>query len=131
MGIAAILIWQLILTLFFAYILKRYRKLVELEKINFEKSSQAKLSQRIEELERKESEHIQKVDLIRFNPFQETGGDNSFTLCLLNDKLDGVVLTALHTREKTRMYGKKIKNGKSEFELSKEEKKVIERALKQ
>ena len=71
-----------------------------------------------------------RLGLVRFNPFNETGGDNSFVLCFLDDKLNGVLLTGLHTREKTRMYAKKVRNGKAEHELSKEESKAIEEALK-
>lgn len=124
-SIAAILIWQLILTFLFVKVLNRHKKLIELERVELERSLITKLNERINSLEKKELDHIQKVNLLRFNPFNETGGDNSFTLCLLNAKLDGVVLTGLHTREKTRIYAKEIKNGKSKFELSSEEKKVI------
>ena len=74
--------------------------------------------------------HVQKVGLIRFNPFQETGGDHSFSIALLDGKDTGVVLTGLHTRERTRVYAKSIKKGKSEHELSNEEKKAFTKAKK-
>lgn len=122
---AVILIWQLFLSIFFIRILTRHRKLAELEGKGEERNLIAKINDKIRHIEEKEAEHIQKVKVIRFNPFNETGGDNSFTLCLLNAKLDGVVLTGLHTREKTRMYVKEVKNGKSSYTLSKEEEKVI------
>jgi hypothetical protein len=73
--------------------------------------------------------HIQKVGLVRFNPFKELGGDHSFTLAMLNADDDGILLTGLHTRERTRVYIKKVKKGKSEYELSSEEKKALKKAL--
>lgn len=72
--------------------------------------------------------HIQKVGVVRFNPFKETGGDHSFSLALLDGKDTGVVLTCLHTRERTRVYMKVIQKGKSGHELSEEEKKALKEA---
>jgi len=126
--ITAILIWQSVLTYLFVKVLYRYKKLAKLESVELEKKLTARLSEKVDLLEKKELEHIQKVSLLRFNPFKETGGDSSFTLCLLDAKLDGVVLTGLHTREKTRVYAKEIINGKSKLDLSEEEKKVIKNA---
>lgn len=72
--------------------------------------------------------HIQKVGVIRFNPFKEIGGDHSFSLALLDGKDTGVVITCLHTRERTRVYMKAIQKGKSGHELSDEEKKALKEA---
>lgn len=72
--------------------------------------------------------HVQKVGLIRFNPFKELGGDHSFCLAILNGEDSGVVITGLHTRDRTRVYMKEIKRGKAEHELSIEEKKALESA---
>lgn len=74
--------------------------------------------------------HVQKVGVIRFNPFKEIGGDHSFSLALLDGEDSGVIVTCLHTRERTRVYMKGIKRGKSELDLSLEEKKALERAIK-
>jgi hypothetical protein len=101
-----------------------------LQGINLKDSQIADINKSIASMEKQELKHIQKIGFFRFNPFNETGGDNSFTLCLLNSNLDGIVLTGLHTREKTRMYAKEIKKGKSSFNLSLEEKKAIQEALK-
>jgi hypothetical protein len=75
--------------------------------------------------------HIQKLGIVRFNPFNETGGDQSFSLALLDGKNNGMVLTGLHTRERTRLYLKPVKNLKSDYELSKEEIKALQKADKQ
>ena len=75
---------------------------------------------------------IHKVGLVRFNPFKDVGGDQSFSLALLNGKDNGVVISSLYTREGTRAYAKAIASGQSEkYPLSEEEKKAIKIALKQ
>lgn len=74
--------------------------------------------------------HVQKVGMVRFNPFKEIGGDHSFSLALLDGEDSGVIITCLHTRERTRVYMKGIKKGKSELDLSLEEKKALEKAIK-
>ena len=86
------------------------------------------LTKRLERLEESGIGHLQKMALVRFNPFSETGGDHSFSLALLNGNDTGIVITGLHTRERTRVYIKSIKVGKSEIELSNEEKKAIDKA---
>ncbi|MBI4153496.1 DUF4446 family protein [Candidatus Woesebacteria bacterium] len=98
---------------------------------------QAKNAEGVEELNRQVAilaeegfGHVQKVGLIRFNPFKEVGGGHSFSLALLDGRDTGVVITGLHTRERTRIYAKVVKNGKSEFELSDEEVKALAKAVK-
>ena len=67
-----------------------------------------------------------KINLTRFNPFDDLGGDQSFVLCLLDNTNSGAIITSLHTRETTRVYAKAIKNGQSEeLALSKEETKAL------
>lgn len=73
---------------------------------------------------------VQKVSLIRYNPFEQTGGDQSFSLCLLDGKDNGFLLTALHTRDRTRVYTKTIVAGESKTELSREEDKLLKQAKK-
>ena len=72
--------------------------------------------------------HIQKVGLIRFNPFSEVGGDHSFSMAVLDANDTGVVLTSIHTRDRTRVYAKVIRKAKSQTELSSEEKKALAEA---
>lgn len=71
---------------------------------------------------------IQKVGLIRFNPFAESGGNFSFSLALLDDTNTGIVLTSMHGREQNRVYTKTISNGKSETQLTEEELQAIKNA---
>lgn len=89
-----------------------------------------RIDREIKRLEDEGKFHIQKMGLVRFNPFRETGGDHSFSLVLLDAKDTGIVITGLHTRERTRVYLKSIKEGHPEFELSEEEKKALFKAQK-
>ncbi|HUT95993.1 MAG TPA: DUF4446 family protein [Candidatus Paceibacterota bacterium] len=74
---------------------------------------------------------ITKVGVVRFNPFKDTGGDQSFVIALLDANNDGLVLSSLYTREGTRVYSKPIKAGKSiNYNLSEEEKEAIKKAIK-
>ena len=73
---------------------------------------------------------IHKVSAIRFNPFKDVGGNQSFSIALLNGKNNGLTITALYTKEGTRVYAKAITAGESlNFPLTEEEKKAIETAL--
>lgn len=73
--------------------------------------------------------HIQKFKLKRYNPYDDVGGDLSFTLSLLNGKNSGVLITSLHTRAGTRLYAKEIIAGKSELKLSKEEEVILQEVM--
>ena len=70
--------------------------------------------------------HFHMVALVRFNPFERMGGEQSYSLALLNDKNSGIVLTFLYTKEGVRTYVKEVLSGRGkEIELSKEEKEAI------
>ena len=89
------------------------------------------LSSRCDTIEKDQLFHIQKIGLLRFNPFKDTGGDQSFILALLDAKDTGVVITALYSRSGTRWYAKKVVHGKgSEHELSDDEKQALKLAHK-
>lgn len=94
----------------------------DLEK-NFEK-----LSEEIENLKKENKFSIQKVGMVRFNPFSEVGGNQSFSMALLDGNNTGVVITSLYTREGNRVYGKPIEKGQSTHSLSEEEKEAIDKA---
>lgn len=80
-------------------------------------------------LEKEGALHIQKIGLLRFNPFNDTGGDQSFILSLLNNHNTGIVISGLYSRSGTRWYAKRVEKGKGiEHELSVEERKAIELA---
>lgn len=72
---------------------------------------------------------LHKCAVLRFNPFKETGGNQSFAVALLDGKGTGVVLSSLHTREGTRVFAKPVKQGVADgFPFTEEEKAVIREA---
>ena len=81
------------------------------------------------ELEALSQHSIQKVGVIRFNPFADTGGDQSFAVALLDAQGNGVVLSSLHGRADTRIFAKQVQAGRSKHQLSDEEQDAIRKAL--
>jgi len=73
---------------------------------------------------------IQKVAVVRFNPFKDVGGDQSFAIVLLDKDDNGLVISSLYSREGTRIYTKPIEKGGSSYHLSEEEEQAIQKAMK-
>lgn len=72
---------------------------------------------------------IQKVGIVRYSAFKDTGSDLSFAVAMLDENNDGVVLNGIYSREMSNIYAKPVKNGVSEYTLSEEEKEAIRRAI--
>ncbi|MBY0376383.1 DUF4446 family protein [Patescibacteria group bacterium] len=72
---------------------------------------------------------IRGLETLRFNPFPDQGSNQSFAIGLLNEDGDGVVLSSLYARERMSVFAKPVKGGKSEYELSDEEKDVLSKAI--
>jgi hypothetical protein len=72
---------------------------------------------------------VQRVGLVRFNPFEETGGNQSFALALTDANGDGIVISSLHARAATRLYAKAVVAGRSDAALSAEEAEALRMAL--
>jgi len=73
---------------------------------------------------------VQKIGVVRFNPFADIGGNQSFVIALLDQKNDGFLISSLFVKDGNRVYAKTIKNGKSDHSLSDEEMQAIDRAMK-
>lgn len=98
---------------------------------NENSNSLNKLSDKLNQEIVENKKHLQKIGFTRYNPFTDTGGDQSFTMALLDEKGDGLVISSLHSRENTRLYAKKVVSGLVEGQAtSKEEQQVIKEALK-
>ncbi len=80
-------------------------------------------------LEAVQKKAVQRVGLVRFNPFEDTGGNQSFALALLDANGDGLIISSLHARTLTRVYGKAVGGGRSEAALSEEESEALGQAL--
>jgi len=85
-----------------------------------------KLQHELEELTHRT---IQKVGIVRYNPFADSGGDQSFAIALLDSLGNGVVISSLHSRAETRVFAKPVQAGRSRYPLSDEEQDAIKKAL--
>ena len=143
--IGVIFFWLAFLSVIFYNLYNHYQKLTKgvnkknlkavldelLVEFNKEALKIEDLTKEIEKLKHENVYSIQKIGLVRFNPFAETGGNQSFSLAVLDGEDSGVVLTSLHSREITRVYSKAVNKGKAEgYELSAEEKQAIKNAKK-
>lgn len=87
------------------------------------------LGGRMPTVEKQASASLQRVGVVRFNPFPDTGGQQSFAVALLDSKGSGVVISSLHSRAATRVYLKQITQGRSESQLGDEEAEALKQAL--
>jgi hypothetical protein len=71
---------------------------------------------------------VRGLETIRFNPFPDQGSNQSFAIGLLNEDGDGVVMSSLYSRERMSVFAKPVKAGKSEYDLTNEEKEVLKKA---
>lgn len=92
-------------------------------------NSRKEMEEYLARVERRLKSTIQNVRMIRFNPFNDSGFNQSFTLALLNEDGDGAVITGLHSREKINVYAKAITNFQSEHKLTAEEEEVIKKKI--
>ncbi|KKU15678.1 MAG: hypothetical protein UX24_C0032G0016 [Candidatus Giovannonibacteria bacterium GW2011_GWB1_45_9b] len=83
----------------------------------------------LESVERRLRRSAQHVGVVRFNPFHDAGGDQSFSIAIMDEKKNGIVLSSLYGRETSRLYAKPLENASSRYKLSKEEEQAIGEAL--
>lgn len=123
--------------------LKKYRTLLQesegtdleqlllnlLEKTEVVRNKQNKIEEQLTNNQILEEKHLQNWSLVRFQAFQNTGGDQSFAFAVLDALGDGIVMSSIFGREEARVYCKPVQRGKSTYPLSEEEKEAIEKAL--
>ena len=83
----------------------------------------------IKNIENDVSKCIQKIGIVRYSAFKDTGSDLSFALALLDENNDGVVLNGIYSREMSNIYAKPVEKGKSSYTISEEEAQAIEKAI--
>ncbi len=88
------------------------------------------MESRVATLQVQQPYHVQHIGVVRFNPFADKGGDQSFVLAILDDHADGAVISALHSRSDVRVYAKPVVGGQSTYTLTQEEREAIARAMK-
>ncbi|MFH1611715.1 MAG: DUF4446 family protein [bacterium] len=137
---AVLIIWNIVLHIKLLQINKKLKiffngkKASDLEGVLFEaikrlkqsEENNKKIFESINKLQKLTYKSIKKVGIVRFNPFQDTGGDQSFSIALLDSYNNGLVISSLYTREGTRIYSKPVEKGSSKYPFSKEEQKVLE-----
>lgn len=87
------------------------------------------LAQLVRDMDKNMSKCVQKVGVIRYNPFDEVGGNLCYAVALLDTENNGVVLNGIHSRTGSFTYAKPIQLGVSEYVLSEEELKALEMAI--
>jgi hypothetical protein len=140
-----LLAWLLIVQVQLSRMLGQYKKLVggtgggNLEQVlNDHIAEMRAIARRVRDLdnlyrqiETASRRSLQWTGVIRYNPFEDTGGDQSFAIALVDGEGNGVVISSLHSREQTRVYAKPLRNWDSTYQLSEEEKEAIARAFRQ
>jgi hypothetical protein len=139
--LAILAIWLALLQRSYSSLRRRLRRLVpegagfdevldrqhtRLEDLGGRVDALSKLHRELEDLSQRS---IQKVGVVRFNPFADTGGDQSFAIALLDAEGNGLVLSSLHSRSDTRIFAKQVQAGRSRHQLSDEEQDAIRKAL--
>ena len=83
----------------------------------------------IEAMDKNMANCIQKIGIVRYNAFKDTGSDLSFALAMLDEKNNGIVLNGIYSREMSNIYAKPVENGKSKYTISEEEQEAIQKAM--
>jgi len=108
--------------------LKTFKNIEEIQQKNLKDILNLNLD--LDSFKKESRLNIQRVGLTKYNPFKETGGNNSFSLVLLDGNKNGIIITSLHTRERTRLYLKEVISGKPKIELSDDEEQALKESLK-
>lgn len=141
-AIALLVFWQGTTNLRLNRLLRQYRQLstgVEgqpmdqlLQKIldrgEIESKSLERLESDVREIGEEVRSHVQNVGLVRYNAFDDTGGDQSYALALLDDRGNGVIVNGLFHRTECRVYVKPVQEWKSAYSMSDEEAEAIRQA---
>ena len=100
-----------------------------LEQVDFLLDANAANEKNVKILSKKMNQTYQKMGLIKYDALNEMGGKLSFSLAMLDEKNDGYIINAMHTREGCYTYIKEIVDGNSIIVLSEEEQKALNRAM--
>lgn len=141
--VAGGIIWMAIVTILLARMIRHYNRLTSgitktglrevlesmIDSDNNLKKRVGDIDNAIHRVDKEGTLHIQRLGIVRFNPFSDTGGSQSFSLAFLDAQDNGIVITSLYARTGNRWYVKEIQAGKGrDLELSKEEEMAIRKA---
>ncbi|MGO4498176.1 DUF4446 family protein [Paenibacillus sp. 2RAB27] len=106
--------------------------LIEMQNsLNEQKAESVKASTQISGIHQSMKKMTSNIKVRRYNAFNEGGSDLSFSLAMLNEEQDGVIITGIHSREQMYVYAKPVAKGQSSYTLSPEEKETLTQTLKQ
>ena len=97
----------------------------QVKKMSFLEKKTGEMLAEIQNIKESSRKMIQKANIKRYNPFQELGSDQSFTISLLDGNNNGLLVTGLHSREGVRVYAKPVEKGTSRYKLSNEEQEIL------
>ena len=145
MAVIILLLFILVIVLFksIGKLENRYRKLMrgansknleelivsQLENIEKANTNSEHALERCEDLSLKMKECVQKVAIMRYKAFEDVGSDLSFSIAILDDNNDGIMLTGIYARQESTTYAKPIDKGISRYDLSEEEICVLNEAI--
>lgn len=141
--LAMIIAWLIYLTVIFRTLTKDKKELLakakkagvesiieeQLEKIRKNEEDIRSLEKRMKYLVGMTDISITRVGIVRYNPFHDTGGDQSFSVALLDDSQNGVIISSIFGREGSRVFAKEIKSGESAHPLTEEEKLAMQKSM--
>lgn len=142
---AGLLAWLIVLQIRFNRLHRRYQQLMTgvdnanletvldtfLAQVNEHVQTVQELKVQARTLDRTLKHSMQWMGLVRYNPFRDTGGNQSFAWAIVDGHGNGIVLSSLHSREGTRVYAKPLNKWESPHSLTDEEKQAIARAYQQ
>lgn len=100
-----------------------------LDKVDSTKEDIMKVIEKNKFLEEKQKKALQKTSIVRYKAFEDVGSDLSFSIALLDEKNDGIILTGIYGRNDSTTYAKPIDKGISRYDLSEEEIQVLNDAI--
>ena len=98
-------------------------------KVNKVEQQNAQIENEIKNMDKNITKCIQKVGIVRYNAFENTGSNLSFALALLDKNNSGIVLNGIFSREMSNIYAKPVENGKSTYIFSEEETQALQKAM--
>lgn len=99
------------------------------KKVEDVKQENSEIERYCEKLDNDSKQNLKKIGLVRYNAYKDTGSNLSFSLAILNDNNNGIVLNGIYGRDNSNIYAKPVVNGASEYALSKEEEEAIKKAM--
>jgi len=99
------------------------------DKIDEAKTTTEATKEKCNSIERKVQSCLQKTSILRYRAFENVGSDLSFSISMLDNNNDGFILTGIYGRNDSTTYAKPIEKGLSRYDLSAEEKEVLEKSM--